>query len=157
MSKVYRFIKLHQNLTFGKYTGVYMEPVQKTEEEWKEELTPEEYKVMREKGTEAPFTGEFVDNHKDGTYRCKACNAVLFGSDTKFDSGSGWPSFTDPKVAANVGTRSDDEHGMHRTEVYCKNCGAHLGHVFEDGPKDKGGKRYCINSVCLAFEEEKKD
>lgn len=129
-------------------------PVQKTEEEWKKELTPEEYRVLREGGTEAPFKGAFVDNHETGMYTCKACGATLFSSDAKFDSKSGWPSFTDPAVAENVGTRSDDTLGMRRTEVFCKNCGGHLGHVFEDGPEDKGGKRYCINSVCLAFEPE---
>jgi peptide-methionine (R)-S-oxide reductase len=126
----------------------------KNEEEWKQKLTPEAYKVLREHGTEAPFSGAYVDNHDTGVYRCKACGAVLFGSDAKFDSGTGWPSFTDPMVAANVGTRPDDAYGMHRTEVYCKNCGGHLGHVFDDGPAEKGGKRYCINSVCLEFEKE---
>lgn len=133
---------------------MHMEPVHKTEEEWKKELSPEEYRVLREAGTEAAFAGKYVDNHEDGTYRCRACHAVLFGSDTKFDSGSGWPSFTDPKVAENVGTRPDDSHGMHRTEVFCKNCGSHLGHVFDDGPADAGGKRYCINSIALDFEKE---
>lgn len=131
-----------------------MEPIQKTEEEWREELTPEEYAVLREGATEAPFVGAYVDNHEKGMYRCKACGNVLFSSDTKFDSGSGWPSFTDPAVSENVGTRADSSHGMERTEVYCKHCGSHLGHVFDDGPKDAGGKRYCINSVCLAFEKE---
>ncbi len=129
--------------------------MEKTEEEWKKELTPEEYRVLREGGTEAPFTGAFVDNHETGMYTCKACGATLFSSDAKFDSKSGWPSFTDPAVAENIGTRSDDSLGMHRTEVYCKNCGGHLGHLFDDGPSDKGGKRYCINSVCLAFEPGK--
>ncbi len=122
-------------------------------EDWKEKLTSEEYAVLREGNTEAPFTGKYVDNKEDGMYRCRACNAVLFSSDTKFDSGSGWPSFTDPAVAENVGTRDDSSLGMYRTEVYCKNCGSHLGHVFNDGPKEAGGKRYCINSVCLAFEK----
>ncbi|HEY4489617.1 MAG TPA: peptide-methionine (R)-S-oxide reductase MsrB [Candidatus Paceibacterota bacterium] len=123
------------------------------EEKLKEKLTPEEYHVLRERGTEAPFSGKYVDNHEDGMYHCRACGAALFSSDKKFDSGSGWPSFTDPAVAENVGTRSDDNHGMHRTEVYCKNCNSHLGHVFDDGPKEAGGKRYCINSVCLDFEK----
>lgn len=131
-----------------------MAPIQKTEEEWKKELTPEEYRVLREAGTEAPYQGEFVDNHESGMYKCKACGAELFSSDAKFDSGTGWPSFTDPAVAENVGTRDDSTHGMSRTEVFCKNCGGHLGHVFNDGPTEKGGKRYCINSVCLAFEKE---
>ncbi|MBU0750178.1 peptide-methionine (R)-S-oxide reductase MsrB [Patescibacteria group bacterium] len=121
---------------------------------WKEKLSDEEYRVLREHGTEAPFTGKYVDTKDEGVYRCKACNAVLFSSDTKFDSGSGWPSFTDPAVAENVGTRVDDSLGMERTEVYCKNCGGHLGHVFDDGPKEAGGKRYCINSVCLDLEKK---
>jgi peptide-methionine (R)-S-oxide reductase len=129
--------------------------MEKTEEEWKAELTPEEYQVLREKGTEAPFTGAYVDNHETGMYTCKACGAPLFSSHAKFDSKSGWPSFTDPAVAENVGTRPDDSHGMHRIEVYCKNCGSHLGHVFDDGPKtETGNKRYCINSVSLDFEKQ---
>jgi peptide-methionine (R)-S-oxide reductase len=131
-----------------------MEPEHTSEEEWKKKLTPEEYEVMRERGTEAPFSGKYVENKDSGMYKCKACGNVLFGSDAKFDSGTGWPSFTDPAVAENVGTRADDSYGMHRTEVFCKKCDAHLGHVFEDGPKDAGGKRYCINSVCLEFEKE---
>ncbi|MBA3788784.1 peptide-methionine (R)-S-oxide reductase MsrB [Patescibacteria group bacterium] len=131
-----------------------MPNVEKTEEEWKKELTPEEYRVLRESGTEAPWKGAFVDNHETGMYSCKACGANLFSSDTKFDSKSGWPSFTDAAVAENVGTRSDDALGMHRTEVFCKNCGGHLGHLFDDGPVEAGGKRYCINSVSLAFEKE---
>ncbi|MBI3572001.1 peptide-methionine (R)-S-oxide reductase MsrB [Candidatus Kaiserbacteria bacterium] len=116
------------------------------------DLTPEEYHVMKEGGTEAPFSGKYVDNHEPGVYRCKQCGNVLFGADSKFDSGTGWPSFTDPMVAANVGTRTDADGS--RTEVFCKNCGAHLGHVFNDGPQERGGKRYCINSVCLEFEKE---
>ncbi len=128
--------------------------MEKTNEEWRETLSPEEYRVLRESGTEAAFAGEYVDNHEDGTYRCKACSAVLFASDTKFDSGSGWPSFTDPAVAENVGTREDESHGMRRTEVFCKSCGSHLGHVFDDGPREAGGKRYCINSIALDFEKQ---
>jgi peptide-methionine (R)-S-oxide reductase len=124
------------------------------EEELKQKLTPEEYHVLREKGTEAPFSGAYVDNHEKGVYRCKVCGNTLFASDAKFDSGTGWPSFTDPMVAENVGTRTDESHGMQRTEVFCKHCGSHLGHVFDDGPKEAGGKRYCINSVCLAFDKE---
>lgn len=124
------------------------------EQDFKNKLSPEEYRVLRESGTEAPFSGEYVNNHDDGMYHCKACGVALFSSSKKFDSGTGWPSFTDPAVAENVGTRSDDSHGMHRTEVFCKNCGSHLGHVFEDGPQEAGGKRYCINSVCLDFEKD---
>ncbi len=127
--------------------------MEKTEEEWKKELSPEAYEVLREHGTEAPFSGEYLDNKEDGMYRCRACGAALFSSEAKFDSGTGWPSFTDPAVAENVGTREDDRYGMRRTEVFCKNCGGHLGHVFNDGPQEAGGKRYCINSVCLAFEK----
>lgn len=130
-----------------------MDPVQKTNEEWQKELSDEEYRVLREKDTEAPFSGKYVDTKETGTYRCKACGNILFTSEAKFDSGTGWPSFTDPAVAENVGTRPDDSFGMRRTEVYCKQCGGHLGHVFNDGPEEKGGKRYCINSVCLEFEK----
>lgn len=131
-----------------------MDPIQKSEDEWRKELSPEEYEVLREAGTEAPFSGRYVDMKEKGVYHCRACGNVLFTSDQKFDSGTGWPSFTDPAVAENVGTRPDDSYGMRRTEVYCKKCGSHLGHVFNDGPQEKGGKRYCINSVCLAFEKQ---
>lgn len=130
-----------------------MEPTVTPEDEWKKKLSPEAYEVMREHGTEAPFTGKYLDNKEEGVYKCKACGNVLFTSAQKFDSGTGWPSFTDPAVAENIGTRPDDSFGMHRTEVYCKKCGGHLGHVFNDGPKEAGGKRYCINSVCLDFEK----
>lgn len=107
---------------------------------------------MKEGGTEAPFSGKYVDNHEAGVYRCTQCGNVLFSSDAKFDSGTGWPSFTDPAIAGTVGTRPDPDG--ERTEVFCKNCGGHLGHLFDDGPSDKGGKRYCINSVCLDFEKK---
>ncbi len=120
------------------------------------ELSPELRHVAREKGTEAPFTGKYVDNHEKGMYRCAICGNELFSSDTKFDSGTGWPSFTDPTNLEHVELKDDASSGMHRTEGICRKCGAHLGHVFDDGPEEQGGKRYCINSVCLEFEKEKK-
>jgi peptide-methionine (R)-S-oxide reductase len=125
--------------------------MEKTEEQWREELTPEQYEVLRKKATEAPFTGKFTFNKDTGMYRCAGCGADLFESGTKFDSGSGWPSFTDPANPANVELHEDRTHGMVRTEVTCKNCGGHLGHVFDDGPGPEG-KRYCINSCALDFD-----
>ena len=119
------------------------------DQELKETLTPEQYAVMRQGGTEKPFTGSYWNDHGKGMYVCAACGQELFSSDTKFDSGTGWPSFTDPVHQEHVELVPDDSHGMHRVEVRCKRCGSHLGHVFDDGPSDKGGKRYCINSVCL--------
>jgi len=124
----------------------------KTDDELKKE-NPELYHIAREGGTEPAFTGKYVDNHDKGMFKCAVCGTELFSSDTKFDSGSGWPSFTEPANLAKVELRTDDSFGMHRTEVICKTCGAHLGHVFDDGPADKGGKRYCINSVCLDLEK----
>ncbi len=117
-----------------------------------DELTPEVRGVAREGGTEAPFSGKYWDSHEKGMYKCAICGAELFSSDTKFDSKTGWPSFTEPANLGNIELREDRSLRMIRTEVLCKKCGAHLGHVFEDGPKDKGGKRYCINSVCLDLE-----
>lgn len=114
-----------------------------------EELSQELYHVAREKGTEPAFTGKYLNEHSKGTYHCAVCGAELFSSDTKFDSGTGWPSFTEPANLKNIELKEDLSEGMKRTEIICKNCGAHLGHVFDDGPKEKGGKRYCINSVCL--------
>jgi len=124
----------------------------KTDQQWREELSPEQYHVCREKGTERPFTGELLNNKEDGTYTCACCGAELFDSSTKFDSGTGWPSFWDVLDPAKVKLITDHSHGMTRIEVTCANCGAHLGHVFPDGP-DPTGQRYCINSVSLGFEK----
>jgi peptide-methionine (R)-S-oxide reductase len=125
--------------------------VEKTDEEWAQELTPEQYEVMRRHGTEPPFTGKYVYSKESGVYRCAACGAELFSSETKFDSGTGWPSFTEPAVADAVETREDSSYGMVRTEVLCRRCGSHLGHVFDDGP-GPNGQRWCINSVALDLE-----
>ena len=124
-----------------------------TEEELKQRLTPEEYTVLREKGTEAPFSGKLLHDDRDGMYKCKVCGQDLFASDAKFDSGTGWPSF-DQALLGSVKEIMDDEHGMHRTEIVCSRCDSHLGHVFSDGPT-KTGMRYCLNSVCLDLEENK--
>jgi peptide-methionine (R)-S-oxide reductase len=122
-----------------------------TEEEWRRRLTPEQYAVLREKGTEPPFTGRYVHTKEDGVYRCAACGNELFRSDTKFESGTGWPSFTEPANRENVELHDDTSHGMVRTEVTCKRCGSHLGHVFPDGPGPTGD-RYCINSCSLELD-----
>jgi peptide-methionine (R)-S-oxide reductase len=124
-----------------------------TEEEIKAKLTPEQYEIMRKKGTEAAFSGVYVNEHGKGMYVCAVCGNELFSSDTKFDSGTGWPSFTEPANLKNIELHDDDTFGMHRVEVTCKNCGSHLGHLFDDGPQDKGGKRYCINSACLMLKK----
>lgn len=123
------------------------------EEELKQKLTEEEYKVLREKGTEAPFSGKLLHDDRDGMYKCKVCGQDLFSSLAKFDSGTGWPSF-DEALPGAVKEIEDDSHGMHRVEVVCSKCGSHLGHVFNDGPTDTG-MRYCLNSVCLDLEEKK--
>jgi peptide-methionine (R)-S-oxide reductase len=126
--------------------------ITKTDAEWRAELSPEQYDVLRRGGTERAFTGRYWDCHDDGIYRCAGCGAELFDASTKFESGTGWPSFTEPKIAEAVETREDRAYGMRRTEVVCRRCGGHLGHVFDDGPRDKGGLRYCINSSSLALE-----
>jgi peptide-methionine (R)-S-oxide reductase len=126
----------------------------KTEEEWKNQLTPEQYEICRRKGTELPFSGEYVNSKDKGIYRCVCCDNELFSSEDKFNSGTGWPSFTQSIKDENVERQSDVSHGMHRTEVTCGKCGAHLGHVFNDGPNPTGN-RYCINSVALKLEKKK--
>jgi peptide-methionine (R)-S-oxide reductase len=130
-----------------------MEKVQKSEAEWRQQLTPEQYHVLREKGTERPWTGTLTENHATGEYICAGCGTVLFGSDAKFDSGCGWPSFSIPADSKVVAEHEDNTYGMRRVEVTCAKCGGHLGHVFPDGPKPTG-LRYCINSASLTFERQ---
>jgi peptide-methionine (R)-S-oxide reductase len=131
-----------------------MQKIEKTDAQWREELSPEQYAVLRRQATEAPFTGRYALTKDKGMFKCAGCGAELFSSDTKFDSGSGWPSFTEPSVAEAVEVREDHSHGMSRTEVVCARCGGHLGHVFDDGPRDAGGMRYCINSCALNLDPE---
>lgn len=132
-----------------------MKDGEKTEQDWRKKLTPEQYHVCREKGTEPPFTGKLLHNKEQGVYTCACCGETLFDSEAKFDSGSGWPSFMDVIAPEKVRLLTDHSHGMTRTEVTCANCGAHLGHVFPDGPQPTG-LRYCINSLSLGFEKQRK-
>lgn len=131
-----------------------MKKMPKKEQKWKKKLTKEQYNVLREKNTEPSFTGKYYNNKEKGTYSCVACGNLLFDSNTKFDSGTGWPSFDDVKSNKAVELKDDFSHGMHRTEVICKKCKSHLGHIFNDGIT-KTGKRYCINSICLDFKKKK--
>lgn len=129
-------------------------PMPKDENEWKKKLTPEQYEVLRQKGTERAFTGKYYDNHDDGMYHCAGCGTALFSSANKFDSGTGWPSFDRLANESSVKLNEDADHGMRRTEVTCARCGGHLGHVFNDGPSDTTGQRFCINSCALEFEKK---
>lgn len=130
--------------------------LERSDEEWRASLPPEQYAVLRQSATERPWSGKYVHNHDDGSYRCAACGNLLFRSDAKFESGSGWPSFTEPAVAEAVELVEDRSHGMVRTEVRCRRCGSHLGHVFEDGPQPTG-LRYCMNSLALDFDAQDSD
>jgi methionine-R-sulfoxide reductase len=141
----------------GKLTGPLLIPrVQKTDEEWRKQLTAEQYQIARGKGTEPAFCGTLLDNHREGIYHCVSCGLPLFASDSKFDSGTGWPSFFQPVANENVVTREDDDFGMQRTEILCALCGAHLGHVFHDGPPPTG-LRFCLNSAALTFVDKGKE
>lgn len=133
-----------------------MNKITKSEQEWQDQLSPEQYAVLRQGATEPAFTGKYYDNQESGVYKCAACGQQLFSSKTKFNSGTGWPSFTDPMNLEHVELRDDSSFGMQRTEVICKRCGSHLGHLFNDGPPEHGGKRYCINSCALNFDKTDK-
>ena len=130
------------------------DPSKLTDADWRQKLTPEQYEILRKHGTEPPFTGKYIHEKSDGMYHCAACGAALFSSDTKFDSGTGWPSFTEPALIEAVNLTTDRSLGTERVEVTCAKCGGHLGHVFPDGPADKGGQRYCINSAALSLKDK---
>lgn len=142
-------------MTDAKTNHSETEHIEKSDSEWRKELTPEQYRVLREKGTEPPFTGKYWNEHADGIYRCAACGNPLFDASTKFESGSGWPSFYEPITSARVDTEQDRSHFMTRTEVHCARCGGHLGHLFDDGPQPTG-MRYCINSASLDLDKDSK-
>jgi peptide-methionine (R)-S-oxide reductase len=129
--------------------------IRKSDAEWQQQLTPQQYAILRQRATERPFTGEYVHTKTEGTYQCAACGQPLFASDTKFESGTGWPSFWDVIEQGNVELVEDTSHGMRRIEVVCSRCGSHLGHVFEDGPRETTGLRYCINSAALSLDPKK--
>jgi peptide-methionine (R)-S-oxide reductase len=141
-------------MSFFREVRAIKSKVTKTEEEWKKSLSPEEYHVLREKETEPAFSGKYLKNKKNGTYVCAGCGNELFSSETKFDSGTGWPSFWAPVSKDNIEEKFDNRFGMHRTEVTCKKCGGHLGHIFDDSPTPTG-QRFCINSISLKFKEQK--
>ena len=146
---------IYMLFVYAMWYSANMQKIHKTDEEWRKELSSELYRIARKKGTEAPFTGAYYKTKDTGMYVCAACGQELFSSDTKYDSGSGWPSFTAPVGEDVVETQQDPSYGVERTEVTCGRCGAHVGHVFDDGPQETGGKRFCINSASLNLKRER--